>query len=154
MAVPKKKRLEAAKLADEINEAIQANIGELWSEHAVEILNVIEESENGKLAVGFSTSLDFSESEPKVTTTIRFATTVTDKRVKALENPDQLRLFTPKGGASEEPAENDEDEEKDEPQTGASRTRTVGGDNGQPEKRKRGRPRKDKSAAGEHATAE
>lgn len=150
MAVPKKKRAEAQRLGTEVRDAVLANVGELLDEHMAEILNVIEESETGKLSVGFPTGLDFSESEPSVQTFIRFATTVTDKRVKKLENPDQLRLFTPRPGA-EVPAANDDEqsEAEEQEQDAKSRKRTLKKEakDAKPAGKKRGRKSNAEKAA-------
>ncbi len=82
-----------------INEAICQMVKELYSEHSGEIRSTLEESEVNKLSISFNVELDCSESEPMVTTKIRFSSSVTDKRVSRLDDPQQIVMFKEKKDA-------------------------------------------------------
>jgi hypothetical protein len=91
MSVPKKNTAILA--ADEVTEAFLEGAAKLLKKHGIEIVQLVEESENAKANVAFSCAIDNSESEPSVTTKIRFSRIVTDSQVKKIDNPDQGVLF-------------------------------------------------------------
>lgn len=107
-------------ISPETLEAIQEDVGELYKEHEAEIRQVMDESEKPVVVVGFGVKIDLSESEPIVETSIRFSQTVTDRRVRKLDDPKQPLLLTkeqlaaakrgpgrPRKVATEEAAESD-----------------------------------------------
>ena len=103
MSVSRKKNSTEKQPQDvQIAAAINQAVGELYGEHAAEIRAVLEDSEDRKVVVNFGVELDCSESEPMVTTKIRFSTSVTDRRVTKLEDPNQT-VFNMVGDKSELP---------------------------------------------------
>lgn len=75
-----------------IKNALLEKAAELWEAHAGEIMELVEESEEHKLTVGFSLEIDCSESAPNVTVKIRFASTVTDSRKVQMDDPNQTQF--------------------------------------------------------------
>jgi len=106
MAVPGKKPV--------INEAdfkaaILDAVAELWDEHQEEIENIRSRAEGQTISVTFSNTIDGSESQPVVTTKIRFCETYTDERTNKISKDDknQLKFETVehagRGGRKNEP---------------------------------------------------
>jgi hypothetical protein len=84
---------KAKPIFTQIREAITKAVDELFNEHSGEISQVLDEAEDKKINVTFGVVLDCSESEPAVTTAIRFSQSVTDKRYSRLEDPRQILLL-------------------------------------------------------------
>lgn len=84
---------KAKPIFTQIREAITKAVDELFNEHSGEISQVLDEAEDKGMAVNFAVKIDCSESEPMVTTSIRFSQSVTDKRVARLDDPRQITLF-------------------------------------------------------------
>lgn len=74
--------------------AIQEDVGALYVEHESEIRKVMDEAEKPVVVVNFSVKLDLTESAPIVETMIRFTSSVTDKRVRKLDDPAQPLLLS------------------------------------------------------------
>ena len=74
--------------------AIQEDVGALYVEHEAEIRKVMDEAEKPVVVVNFSVKLDLTESAPIVETMIRFTSSVTDKRVRKLDDPAQPLLLS------------------------------------------------------------
>ena len=91
MAVKGKK--STVPLHKQIVEGIVKAVAELYTHHSGEIQENLDESESKKVVISFATSLDCSESEPMVTVSIRFSSSVTDKRVFRLDDSKQISLF-------------------------------------------------------------
>lgn len=115
MAVAKKDRSEPN--YKQIKDAIVKQAEELLKVHGAEIVELYEESEDGKATINLGAEIDCSESEPMVTTRIRFSTSVTDKRVSRLDDPKQIRLFTemPKAKKDKDKEDGEKPEKVTEP---------------------------------------
>lgn len=74
--------------------AIQEDVGALYAEHETEIRKVMDEAEKPVVVVNFTVKLDLTESAPIVETMIRFTSSVTDKRVRKLDDPTQPLLLS------------------------------------------------------------
>lgn len=74
--------------------AIQEDVGSLYVEHETEIRKVMDEAEKPVVVVNFAVKLDLTESAPIVETMIRFTSSVTDKRVRKLDDPAQPLLLS------------------------------------------------------------
>ena len=74
--------------------AIQEDVGALYVEHESEIRKVMDEAEKPVVVVNFAVKLDLTESAPIVETMIRFTSSVTDKRVRKLDDPAQPLLLS------------------------------------------------------------
>lgn len=74
--------------------AIQEDVGALYVEHENEIRKVLDEAEKPVVVVNFAVRLDLTESAPIVETMIRFTSSVTDKRVRKLDDPAQPLLLS------------------------------------------------------------
>jgi hypothetical protein len=74
--------------------AIQEDVGALYAEHETEIRKVMDEAEKPVVIVNFTVKLDLTESAPIVETMIRFTSSVTDKRVRKLDDPTQPLLLS------------------------------------------------------------
>lgn len=114
-----KTKIKTAKPLDEQERsAILKSVEELLVQHSGEIREMLDESEDRKATVGFKIDMDESESEPFVTTSIRFSTAVTDRRVARLDDTNQITLFNSRSEAQPEVEEQTEnavsDEAKDE----------------------------------------
>ena len=108
---------KAKPIFTQIREAITKAVDELFNEHSGEISQVLDEAEDKCVAVTFGVKVDCSESEPMVTTGIRFSQSVTDKRVARLDDPRQITLFKTAAEAKPEqeelPAAGDADAKPD-----------------------------------------
>ena len=69
--------------------AILDAIETLWNKHAPDIHRIRQESEDKAIVVNFSNDIDCSESEPMVTTRIRYSESFTDKITNRLDDPNQ-----------------------------------------------------------------
>ena len=94
MAVKTKSKSEP--VFTNIRKAIGLAVDELLNEHSAAIVEHYSESETKKGTLNFACEIDVSESEPLVTTKIRFTETMTDKRVSRLDDPAQISLFKEK----------------------------------------------------------
>ena len=112
-----KEKGKAKPIFTQIREAITKAVDELFNEHSGEISQVLDEAEDKCVAVTFGVKVDCSESEPMVTTGIRFSQSVTDKRVARLDDPRQITLFKTAAEANPEqeelPAAGDADAKPD-----------------------------------------
>lgn len=88
MAV-RSKKTAATPRGENIRNAIMAKVEELWNAHSQEVLDIIQESEDHKVTVGFSSEIDCSESAPSITIKMRFSETFTDSRKVQLDDPNQ-----------------------------------------------------------------
>lgn len=138
MAVDKKKSKQNPQAEGTIK-AILSATEELLRAHIENIMELVENSEGAKVAVPIANTIDCSESQPVVTTTIRYTKTCTDKRVNKLEDPSQGVLFSPVQPRAEDP----ELPSGDEGETGNSVSKRIvpmGEDEGEgEEKPKRGK---------------
>ena len=95
MATKKKVQKEKEQLVSpETLSAIQEDVGALYFEHESEIRKVMDEAEKPVVVVNFAVKLDLTESAPIVETMIRFTSSVTDKRVRKLDDPAQPLLLS------------------------------------------------------------
>jgi len=95
MATKKKVQKQKEPLVSpETLSAIQEDVGALYVEHESEIRKVMDEAEKPVVVVNFSVKLDLTESAPIVETMIRFTSSVTDKRVRKLDDPAQPLLLS------------------------------------------------------------
>ena len=96
MATKKKKQNKPQEplVSPETLSAIQEDVGALYVEHESEIRMVMEEAEKPVVVVNFQVKLDLTESAPIVETMIRFTSSVTDKRVRKLDDPAQPLLLS------------------------------------------------------------
>lgn len=95
MATKKKVQKEKEPLVSpETLSAIQEDVGALYVEHESEIRKVMDEAEKPVVVVNFAVKLDLTESAPIVETMIRFTSSVTDKRVRKLDDPAQPLLLS------------------------------------------------------------
>lgn len=69
--------------------AIVDAVSTLWNRHAKEIHRIREDSEEKKISVSFASEIDCAESEPLITTRIRYTESFTDKITSRLDDPDQ-----------------------------------------------------------------
>jgi molybdopterin converting factor small subunit len=100
MAVRKKSGKSAAD--GTVTEAIVSAVQELLEKHSGEIHRIREESEDKKVTVNFANQIDCSESEPLVTTTIRYTESYTDKITNRLDDPEQGTFSAVVEGAKSE----------------------------------------------------
>ena len=96
MATKKKQQWKQKEplVSPETLSAIQEDVGALYVEHESEIRKVMDEAEKPVVVVNFSVKLDLTESAPIVETMIRFTSSVTDKRVRKLDDPAQPLLLS------------------------------------------------------------
>ena len=96
MATKKKQqgKQKESLVSPETLSAIQEDVGALYVEHESEIRKVMDEAEKPVVVVNFSVKLDLTESAPIVETMIRFTSSVTDKRVRKLDDPAQPLLLS------------------------------------------------------------
>jgi len=86
-------------------DSIVASVKKLYGKHEPHIDKIREESEQNTVTVSFSSTIDCSEPEPKVTTKITYASRVTESITAVMDDPHQGRFaFTDgsEGGAEEE----------------------------------------------------
>lgn len=108
-----KKKDEKAKAVDvQIREAIVKAVDELYLQHSGEIRELINESEDHKARINLGVDLDESESEPMVSVSIRFSSSITDKRICRLEDENQVLLFSSKEALQEASGETVEKSEE------------------------------------------
>ena len=81
-------------VSPETLQAIQEDVGALYAEHEAEIRKVMDEAEKPVVVVNFAVKLDLTESASIVETLIRFTSSVTDKRVRRLDDPAQPLLLS------------------------------------------------------------
>ena len=89
----KKTKSSTATIEREIKAKFRKHSDELLKQHLPELLQILEESEDHSVPFTFQGKLDCSESEPSLTTRLRFAQTVTDERTELLDDGKQGRLF-------------------------------------------------------------
>lgn len=95
MATKKKVQKEKEPLVSpETLSAILEDVGALYVEHESEIRKVMDEAEKPVVVVNFAVKLDLTESAHIVETMIRFTSSVTDKRVRKLDDPAQPLLLS------------------------------------------------------------
>jgi hypothetical protein len=148
MTVAKKKSVITVR-NEHIIAAILASTREMLEEHIAEAMELVDQSETSAVVINLPSKIDCSESQPSVTTTLRFTKSFTDKRSKQLEDPsqgslpfrdttnDEPELPSTNGEAQEEGEAKEKSETKER-----SITRTIPTD-GEPEKKRgRGRPKK------------
>jgi hypothetical protein len=150
MAVKKKERSGKAPRGGNLIAAILSSTEDLLKTHMSEgIIPLVEEAEDHKATVSMSYKINCAESEPVVEVDIRYTSSVTDRRVTKLDNPDQ-GTFEPVIAAAEDEAKKrkekilgngGEDEEKpatDTPDAPLKENEYA------PAQKKRGRPKKEK----------
>jgi len=76
-------------LTPQIIAQITESVSELLTAHASDIEEAIDDSDDRCLKVNLSADMDASESAPNVDVTIRFSSSVTDRRTIRCEDPKQ-----------------------------------------------------------------
>ena len=87
---------------EKMRRAVVRRIGELWEDHESEFLNVVEETDNRKISLGFTVQIDMGQPTFAVTTKIGFSARVSDDRKDTFDDPNQPAL--PGIGAATEEA--------------------------------------------------
>lgn len=118
----------------QIRERFLARAGELLDAHWPEILEMIEEDEGNRATVKFSASIDKSESNSKLKTSITFSTSHKDERIDEIGDPNQLTLNVEGFDGGPQPG-------SEEPPTSGDGAAAPSEAPAEP-KRKRGRPKK------------
>lgn len=98
MAVRKKSKSSRDKseplLSPETIEAIQEDVRDLYIQHEKDIEAAVEDSEDKKITLGFQVVIDKAESAPQVKTRLRYSQSVTDERIRTLNDPKQPTLLS------------------------------------------------------------
>jgi len=79
----------------EIRESIMEKCGELFDANVANIMRILEESEDRKVAVNFNTMIDASESKALLSVRIAYSEKFTDERVEEFESEDPNEPFLP-----------------------------------------------------------
>lgn len=63
------------------------HVTKLWKQHFIEAKTILDESESSAIKLNFTAKMDFSESEAKLESTIRFSEVHTDSKDATFDNP-------------------------------------------------------------------
>lgn len=96
-------------LQREIREKILSQVADLLDANYDAACELIEQSQDQKISLGFRVALDFGGDPPKLTTRISYARTYSDERIAELEDPNQMG-FGHLGDPADEPDEPGEDQ--------------------------------------------
>lgn len=92
-------------IEQDITSTIDRHVKELLDVNWASIAEMLKDTPDGKIGIGFKAAIDWSEAKPKVKTTITYARQWKDEREDELEDPNQSRMDFAEGNGQFPPGE-------------------------------------------------